>query len=92
MWSFVVDSLVSLFSSIFSWVASIFNAIPGSWDTLFTLFVIFMIARFLLGPIIGVTFTAGSDIAAEKTKDYLNTRKENRQHSTEGVRRASLRR
>ena len=66
MWSFVVDSLVSLFGSIFSWVTSIFNAIPGSWDTLFTLFVIFMIARFLLGPVLGFAFSAGSDKAHKK--------------------------
>ena len=66
MWNTIVEYLIFLFSSVLSWLTSIFNAIPGSWDTLFTIFVIFMIARYLLGPILGVAFSAGSDKAQKK--------------------------
>lgn len=77
MWSFVLNLITSSVASAFGWLQQIFNAAPGAWDSIFTLFVILAICRFLLGPILGVAFgVAGSDKSKKaKGKDSNNNGK-----------------
>lgn len=63
MWNSVVQIIVSSVTSCFSWFDRLISAIPGSWNTIFTIIVILILARFLLGPVLGVAFSGGSDKA-----------------------------
>lgn len=65
MWNSVLDILIIAISSCFSWLDRMFNAIPGAWDTIFTLITIIVISRFLLQPLIGFVFNRGSDKASK---------------------------
>lgn len=77
MWESVVNILVQLLGTCFSWMTTIYNAMPGAWDTFFTLFVIIVISKFLLGPIGGFAFNAGSDVAAAVNKMRSSGKKKN---------------
>lgn len=72
MWNSVVNLLVSAITSCFSWFDSLMQAIPGAWNTVFTLIVIFILSRFLLGPILGVAFSGSSDKARIKQMRHEN--------------------
>lgn len=62
MWSFAVGLITSAVTSAFSWFQQILDSAPGAWTAIFSVFVIFMICRFLLAPVLGVTFGGlGSD-------------------------------
>ena len=50
-------------TACFGWFDQLISYFSGAWSTLFTLFVIFVIVRFLLGPALGVTFSGSSDKA-----------------------------
>lgn len=71
MWETVIDMLVTAVTAAFNWMSAFFNAAPGSWDALFTLFVIVILSRFLLGPLLGVAFGGRSD-KAKKSGDKEN--------------------
>lgn len=73
MWNSAVNLIVEAVVSCFNWLEEFLSAIPGSWDTLFTIIVLFILSRFLLGPLLGAAFCSGSDQA--KIARY---RKENR--------------
>lgn len=66
MWEFVLDLISSAVISAFGWFSQILDAAPGAWDSIFTLFVIVILSRFLLGPILGVLFSGG--IGSDKAK------------------------
>lgn len=62
MWEFALDLVTSAVTSAFGWFSDLLNAAPGAWNTIFTVFVILAICRFLLAPVLGVTFGGkGSD-------------------------------
>lgn len=63
MWNSVVDLIVTSVGACFDWFGSVFSAIPGAWNTVFTIIVIFILSRFLLGPVLGAAFTGRSDQA-----------------------------
>lgn len=75
MWNSVLNILISAISSCFSWLDCLFNAIPGAWDTIFTLITIIVISRFLLKPVVGFVFTPGSD-KASKSNDGKSVKEE----------------
>lgn len=87
MFSTAVDICVTGINACFSWFAQIMDVMPGAWSTIFTLFTIIVICRFLLGPLVGVTFDAGSDRAA----DWIVEKRQNDRRSTEGLRKISRR-
>ncbi len=66
MWQNVLDLVYSAVVSAFGWFQQILDAAPGAWNTIFTIFVIFALSRFLLGPLLGVTFSGQSDQAQVK--------------------------
>lgn len=67
MWNWVLNLITTAVTSAFAWFQSILNAAPGAWNAIFTLFVILVICRFLLAPVLGVTFGGrGSDKAVKK--------------------------
>ena len=68
MWNFAVDIVVSAVSSVFSWFGQIMDAIPGAWDTIFTIIVILIISRFLLSPVLDFALHGGSDEAQPPSK------------------------
>ena len=68
MWNNVLNILIAAISSCFSWLDRMFNAISGSWDTIFTLITIIVISRFLLKPVIGFVFNTGSDKASKSNR------------------------
>lgn len=72
MWDFVLDLIYSSVVSAFNWFSSVLNAAPGAWDTIFTIFVILALSRFLLGPLLGVSFSGQSDKASTKTKTKIS--------------------
>lgn len=74
MWNSVLNILISAITSCFSWLDRFFDAIPGAWDTIFTLITIIVISRFLLRPILGV-FSIGSD-RAKKSSDNNSVKEE----------------
>lgn len=66
LWSDIVSYILTAITAVFNWAYDIFNGIPGSWDTVFTLFVIIMASRFILGPFLGSVLNTGSDRARRK--------------------------
>lgn len=68
MWYDVLDMIATAVTSAFGWFGDILEATPGAWDTIFTLFVILVLSRYLLGPILGAMFRGGvgSDTARKK--------------------------
>lgn len=66
MWQNVLDLVYSAVVSAFGWFQQILDAAPGALNTIFTIFVIFALSRFLLGPLLGVTFSGQSDQAKIK--------------------------
>lgn len=75
MWESVLNIIIQMLNSCFSWMISVYNAMPGAWDTVFTMFVLIMISKFLLGPIGGFAFNAGSDVAGAINKARSNRNK-----------------
>lgn len=69
MWTSIIEYLSTAINAVISWTTTLFNSIPGSWDSIFTLFVIVIICRYLLGPVLGVAFNAGSDRAKKSSKN-----------------------
>lgn len=55
MWEFALNLITTSLASAFSWFGSILDSAPGAWDSIFTIFVIFAISRYLLAPILGLT-------------------------------------
>lgn len=76
MWNAVLNLLAAGFNACFSWFDTLMKAIPGAWDTIFTLIVIFILCRFLLGPVLGVAFSGSSDKAKIKQMQHENKLKE----------------
>lgn len=72
MWQFVLNLITSSVTAAFSWFGSILDAAPGAWDSIFTVFVILAISRFLLGPVLGVAFSVGSDKASKNNRGKSN--------------------
>lgn len=56
-----LDIVITGVTACFGWFDQLISHFSGAWSTLFTLFVIFVIVRFLLGPALGVSFGVGSD-------------------------------
>lgn len=61
MWNQIINIVTSGITACFSWFSDFMNSLPGAWDTIFTIVVILLISRFLLGPILGSVFGPGSD-------------------------------
>ena len=68
MWNFAVEIVTSSVASAFGWFQQILDAAPGAWDTIFTVFVILVISRFLLAPVLGVAFGGRGSDRAKKNK------------------------
>lgn len=66
MWSSVLNIIISAINACFSWFDRLMQALPGAWDTIFTLITIIVISRFLLKPLVGWTFSVGSDKVSKK--------------------------
>lgn len=61
MWDSAVSVVVRGVTACFEWMGQLFDAVPGSWGSVFTVIVILMLSRFLLGPILGASFSGSSD-------------------------------
>lgn len=72
MWDSVVNIVVSGVLAGFDWFSQLMDAVPGAWGTVFTIFVILAVSRFLLGPILGVAFSGSSDRAKIKAMKHKN--------------------
>lgn len=68
MWEFALGLLTTAVSSAFGWFSDLLNAAPGSWNTIFTIFVILAVCRFLLSPVLGVTFGGRGSDRVKKSK------------------------
>lgn len=66
MWNTVLNFLIAGINACFGWFDRMMQGLPGSWDTIFTIITILLISRFILKPIVGWTFTSGSDKVAKK--------------------------
>lgn len=75
MWDSVVSIIVTAVSVVFTWFDELMVSIPGSWTSIFTIIVIMILSRFLLGPLIGVTFAGGSDRVASGISSLHKARK-----------------
>lgn len=64
LWNTIVDMLYTSVVSAFGWFQQILDSAPGAWNAIFTLFVVIVIFRFLLAPLLGVYMSGGSDYAA----------------------------
>lgn len=69
MWNTILDMLTTGVTSAFNWFGRILDAAPGAWSTILTLFTILVICRFLLAPVLGVTFGGAGSDRAKKEKD-----------------------
>lgn len=70
----MLDSVINMFmtgvSSAFSWFTDILSAIPGSMKFILTFFTMYLICRFVLGPVIGNFFAfSTSDTVKKETHD-----------------------
>lgn len=68
----IVDFLTSAVSAGVNLSGQLFNA-TGTWPLVFAGFSIIMISRFILGPILGFTFSGSSDLASSKKKSSSKT-------------------
>lgn len=68
MWTSVVQIIVDSVSQAFDWFNSLILSIPGAWDTVFTIIVILLLSRFLLGPLLGAAFRVGQSDSARQPK------------------------
>jgi len=76
MWDSAVAFVVNGIGAAFSWMGQIFDAVPGSWNTVFTIIVILILSRFLLGPLLGASFSLGSDKIKRVAKNTVNEMKD----------------
>lgn len=76
MWNSAVAVVVDGIEAAFSWMGQIFEAVPGSWSTVFTVIVILILSRFLLGPLLGASFSLGSDKIKRVAKNTVNEMKD----------------
>lgn len=83
MWSFAVDVITRSVASAFGWFQQILDAAPGAWDAIFTVFVIFVICRFLLGPLLGVSFIGPGSDTAKGLKNRAEFRRSSREKYNE---------
>lgn len=75
MWTTIIDYLTTAINAVLSWTTTLFNSVPGAWDSIFTLFVIVIICRFLLGPVLGFSIGVGSDtVQGHKNKAEFRKR------------------
>lgn len=72
MWNSVVNIVVTSVGAAFNWYGQIMDAVPGAWDTIFTIIVILILSRFLLGPILGAAFSGSSDQAQIRRMKHQN--------------------
>lgn len=65
-----MDAIFSLFtnaiSGVVGWFSSMINAIPGASSVILASFLMYLLVRVLLGPLIG---SAGSDLASGNHKN-----------------------
>lgn len=61
MWNTILTVIINAITACFNWFDRLMQAIPGSWDTIFTLITIIIISRYLFGPLVGFVFSPGSD-------------------------------
>ena len=76
MFSTIVDVVVSGIAACFSWFDSIFAAMPGSLEFILAFFAIFIINRFVLGPIVGAAVSGGASDMVRKAKSDIAKKKE----------------
>lgn len=76
MWNAIVNMILTACNAVWSWTEQLFDAIPGSWSTVFTVILICIISRFLLGPLLGTAFVGGSDKASDIISDGISDRAE----------------
>lgn len=75
MWDFVIGLLVDSVMAAYSWFTDILNSAPGAWDSIFTMFVILVVCRFLLGPLTGSNIVGGSDSVSAGISDSISKKK-----------------
>lgn len=75
MWENILNILIAAINACFGWFDRLMQSIPGAWDTIFTLITIIVISRFLLAPLVGWTFTVGSDKVGNSLADELRGKK-----------------
>lgn len=61
----VFTMFTNAISGVVGWFSSIINAIPGASAVILASFMMYLLVRVLLGPLIG---TAGSDLASSNKK------------------------
>ena len=76
MFAAATDVVITGIKACFGWFSQIMDAMPGAWSTIFTLFTIFVICRFLLGPVLGAAFSGSSDRAKIKAMKHQNKLKD----------------
>lgn len=64
MWNEILLMFSNIINFAFNTFVTLFDAIPGAWDTVFTLIVIIMVTRFILAPLFSVG--SGSDNAKKR--------------------------
>lgn len=71
MFDSVFNAIQTAISRSWVWFDQLFNALPGSWSFVFAVISVFLITKFLLIPIIGMSFRSGvSDrVRSSRRKD-----------------------
>lgn len=69
MWSEISNIFIEVVEFHFSILNRLFNAIPGSYASVFTFISIALLCRFVLGPLFGAVFSLGSDRARPRKKE-----------------------
>lgn len=68
MWNSVFSGVSSAVVSAWQWFDTLFDSIAGSWPFVEVTIVIFLISRFVLGPLIGFNGAGKSDSVKAKKK------------------------
>lgn len=76
MFSSIVNVVVSGIAACFSWFDALFAAMPGALEFILAFFAIFIINRFILGPIVGATVRAGASDMVRKAKSDIAKKRE----------------
>lgn len=59
MWTTIFSSVQNAIDTAWSWFYQLFDAVPGSWQFLFVVIIIFLIVRLVLAPLTSSVLRSG---------------------------------
>lgn len=68
MWNSIFSAVSSAVSSAWVWFDGLFDSIPGAWEFIFVVILIYLIVKHVLAPITGTFLAAGRSDMVKKSR------------------------